>query len=143
MQLVKLAAAVAMAACFVTAPALAGDNCSAKQASACSAKKTAACAKMTQDCKVEATRLASGDLVVHYSGTTPEAIAHLQAQASGKAAAFCCPMTQKMAANESCTVDIAKVSNGVIVVVSSPKKELVDTYEKEFAAMTAAPAATR
>jgi phosphohistidine swiveling domain-containing protein len=42
-----------------------------------------------------------------------------------------------MATNESCKVDVNKVSNGVIVFVTSPKKEVVDSFEKEFAAMTA------
>jgi hypothetical protein len=91
---------------------------------------------MMANIKVEATRLTSGDLVVHYTGTTPEAVAYLQAKCAGSPDKFCCPMTQKMASNGSCKVDMNKVSNGVLVFVTSPKKEVVDAYEKEFAALT-------
>ena len=80
--------------------------------------------------------------MVHYTGSTPESVAYLHAKADGSADKFCCGMTQKMASNDNCKVDITKVSNGVIVYVTSAKKDVVDAYEKEFAAMTA-PAATK
>jgi hypothetical protein len=52
-------------------------------------------------------------------------------------------MTQRMASNEACKVDLSKVSNGVLVFVTSPKKEVVDAYEKEFAAVTIAAPVTK
>jgi hypothetical protein len=138
-----------MASVLMASAAFAGANCATKaqaasaSSSSCTAKQTAACAAkgMMAGCKVEATRLASGDLVVHYSGATPEAVSYLHAKAEGQAEKFCCGMTQKMASNENCKVDMAKVSNGVLVFVSSQKKEVVDQYEKDFAALTAMPAA--
>jgi hypothetical protein len=152
-RVLKFMAVTALAAVIMASAAFAGDKCTgkstaqaagagccaSKQASAagCSATHTAACTGMMQNCKVEATRLSSGDLVVHYIGTTPEAVAYLQNKATSSPDKFCCPTTQKMASNEACKVDMSKVSNGVIVFVSSPKKEVVDAYEKEFAAMTA------
>jgi hypothetical protein len=87
--------------------------------------------------------LASGDLVVHYAGTTPEAVSYLHAKAEGQADKFCCGMTQKMASNQNCKVDISKVSNGVLVFVSSTNKAVVDQYEKEFAAMTVSTSNTK
>ncbi len=153
MRVLKVTAFAILATVLMVSAAMAGGTCdkhanqasaqgaaccAGKQASAaCNGQHAAACGGMMQNCKVEATRLASGDLVVHYIGTTPEAVAFLQSKASESPDKFCCPMTQKMASNEACKVDMAKVSNGVLVLVSSPKKEVVDAYEKDFAAMTA------
>ena len=134
----------AMASALVASAAFAGgahcQSSAAKASAACTAKQTAACqsAGMMASCKVEATRLSSGDLVVHYSGATPEAVSFLHAKAEGQPEKFCCGMTQKMASNENCKVDMAKVSNGVLVFVTSAKKEVVDQYEKDFAALTTA-----
>jgi hypothetical protein len=135
--------ATAVASAFLAQAAFAGGaNCATKTASAssCTAKQTAACKAtgMMAGTSVEATRLSSGDLVVHYVGNTPEAVSYLHAKAEGAADKFCCGMTQKMASNENCKVDMAKVSNGVLVFVTSTKKELVDQYEKDFAALTVA-----
>ena len=156
MQILKMTAGAVLATALVASAAFAGSQCgsgatkasaqasasgaaccASKQASACNAKHTEACGGMMQSCKMEATRTAAGDLVVHYIGTTPEAVAYLQNQAAISADKFCCPMTQKMATNEACTVKLTKVADGVQVVVSSQKKEVVDAYEKEFAALTA------
>ena len=156
MQILKVTAGAALATVLMVSAAVAGSNCdkgatkasaqasaqgaaccASKQASGCTAQHTASCSGMMQNCKVEATRLSSGDLVVHYIGTTPEAVAYLQTKAASSADKFCCPMTQKMATNEACKVEMTKVADGVKVVVSSPKKEVMDAYEKEFAAMTA------
>ena len=136
MRILKITAVMALASVLMASAALAGGGHCSQQASACTAKQTAACGAAMTNCTIEATRLSSGDLVVHYVGTTPEAVAYLHAKAEGSADKFCCPMTQKMANNESCKVDVNKVSNGVLVFVTSPKKEVVDSYEKEFAAMT-------
>jgi hypothetical protein len=136
-RILKLSAVMLLASVTLVSAALAGGGHCSQQASTCTAKQTAACgAASMANCNIEAVRLSSGDLVVHYTGTTPEAIAYLHAKAEGSADKFCCPMTQKMAANESCKVDVSQVSNGVIVFVTSPKKEVVDAYEKEFAALT-------
>lgn len=145
MRVLKITTALTLAMVLMATAAFAGgSHCSGSQASAtCGAKQTAACCTAGQmsNTRVEATRLSSGDLVVHYIGSTPEAVAYLQAKAAGAPDKFCCPMTQRMASNESCKVDISKVSNGVIVFVTSPKKEVVDAYEKEFATLTVPTAA--
>jgi hypothetical protein len=135
-RILKITAVAALASVLMASAALAGGGHCSQQASMCTAKQTAACGAAMANCTIEATRLSSGDLVVHYVGTTPEAVAYLHAKAEGSADKFCCPMTQKMATNESCKVDVNKVSNGVLVFVTSPTKEVVDSYEKEFAAMT-------
>jgi hypothetical protein len=137
-RVLKITTALTLAIVLAATTAFAGgSHCSSQASATCSAKQTAACtAGQMANTKVEATRLSSGDLVVHYIGSTPEAVAYLQAKAAGAPDKFCCPMTQRMASNESCKVDISKVSNGVIVFVTSPKKEVVDAYEKEFATLT-------
>jgi hypothetical protein len=137
-------ATAAASALMVSAALAGGANCGAKastasaSASSCTAKQTASCKStgMMAGTKVEATRLASGDLVVHYTGSTPEAVSYLHAKAEGEAGKFCCGMTQRMASNENCKVDMAKVSNGVLVFVTSTKKEVVDQFEKDFATLT-------
>lgn len=157
MQILKVTAGAALATVLVASAAFAGSQCgsnatkasapasaaaagccASKQAaaSACNAKHTEACGGMMQQCKIEATRSSTGDLVVHYKGTTPEAVAYLQNQAAISADKFCCPMTQKMATNEACNVKLTKVEDGIKVVVSSQKREVVDAFEKEFAALT-------
>jgi hypothetical protein len=114
-----------------------GAACAGHTASACNAKATAACSSAMAGTRVEATRLSSGDLVVHYIGANEEAVKYLHAKAEGSPDKFCCGMTQKMASNGKCKVDMARVSNGVIVFVTSANKDVVDQYEKEFAALTA------
>lgn len=150
MRVLKLTMATAAASVLMVSAAFAGANCATKASSAsasasCTAKQTASCKSsgMMAGTKVEATRLASGDLVVHYTGSTPEAVSYLHAKAEGQADKFCCGMTQRMASNENCKVDMAKVSNGVIVFVTSAKKEVVDQFEKEFATLTVSTTATK
>jgi len=140
----KISIAASLVVLLAVSAAMAGgSHCCSGSTAACSAKQTTACTTgQMANCKVEATRLSSGDLVVHYIGTTPEAIAYLQAKADSPTK-FCCPMTQRMASNEACKVDLSKVSNGVLVFVTSPKKEVVDAYEKEFAAVTIAAPVTK
>lgn len=141
MRVLKITAAMALVTVLMATAAFAGGAaCSGHASATCCAKQTSACSGMQANTRVEATRLASGDLVVHYIGTTPEAVAYLHAKAAGSPDKFCCPMTQKMASNAACKVDMSTVSNGVIVFVSSPKAEVVDAYEKEFAALSPAAA---
>jgi hypothetical protein len=137
-RFLKISAVAALALAFmVTASFAGGAGCKTSTASAsCTAKQAAACKGTMGNTMVEAMRLPSGGLVVHYSGANPEAVAYLHAKADGSPDKFCCGMTQKMASNDNCKVDITKVSNGVIVYVTSPKKEVVDAYEKEFATLT-------
>jgi len=148
-RFLKLTAVLASAMTLLASAAFAGgEGCSASKASAsaagaaCSAKQMAGCTSgAMSNVRVEASRLGSGGLVVHYRGTTPEAVAYLQAKAVGSPDKFCCNMTSKMASNTECKVDMAKVTDGVLVFVTSGKQEVVDAYEKEFAALTTAPAA--
>jgi hypothetical protein len=136
-RILRTTALMVLASVLIASAALAGGaHCTSKQASLCTAKQTAACNAAMVNTTIESTRLASGDLVVHYMGKNAEAVSYLHAKAEASADKFCCPMTQKMATNEACKVDVTKVSNGVIVFVTSPKKEVVDAYEKEFAALT-------
>lgn len=148
MRTLKLTAVAVLSLTMLATAAFAGAGCQTSKAQAasasCTAKQAASC--MTggaANCSIEATRLPSGGLVVHYAGTTPEAVAYLHAKAAGSADKFCCAMTSKMASNENCSVDITKVSNGVLVYVTSAKQEVVDAYEKEFAALTTAAPATK
>ena len=136
-RVLKVALGSMFALALVTSAALAGGAaCSGHTSAACSAKATAACSGSMAGCRVEATRLSSGDLVVHYIGANEEAVKYLHAKAEGSADKFCCGMTQKMASNDKCKVDMARVSNGVIVFVTSANKDVVDQYEKEFATLT-------
>jgi hypothetical protein len=133
----KLSALVTLAVALMASASFAFGGAACQHTSAsCTAAQASACSGMMGGCNVEAMRLPSGGLVVHYIGSTPESISYLHSKADGSPDKFCCHMTQKMASNENCKVDVTKVSNGVIVYVTSPKKEVVDAYEKEFAAMT-------
>lgn len=137
MRILKVAMGSMFALTLLASAALAGGAaCAGHTSSACNAKATAACSGSMAGCSVEATRLSSGDLVVHYIGANAEAVKYLHAKAEGSADKFCCGMTQKMASNEKCKVDMARVSNGVIVFVTSANKDVVDQYEKEFASLT-------
>lgn len=136
-RILKAALSSMFAVALLAPVAMAGGAaCSGHTSAACTAHATASCTGSMANCRVEATRLASGDLVVHYIGANEEAVKYLHAKAEGSADKFCCGMTQKMASNEKCKVDMARVSNGVIVFVTSANKDVVDQYEKEFAAMT-------
>ena len=134
MRSLKISAATIFALALMAGAAFAGGSACHMGASASACPASSMC---PANCTVEATRLPSGGLVVHYVGSTPEAIAYLHAKAEGSADKFCCKMTQKMATNTNCKVDVTKVSNGVIVYVTSQKREVVDQYEKEFAQVTA------
>lgn len=146
MRSVKIFAVAALVIAFAASASLAfggGAGCQTKSASAghCTAQQASACKGTVGNTMVEAMRLPSGGLVVHYTGATPEAVSYLHAKADGSPDKFCCGMTQKMASNDNCKVDISKVSNGVIVYVTSTQKEVVDAFEKEFASITVPAAA--
>lgn len=149
MRTLKFTAVAVLSLALLASAALAGGaGCQASKAQAagagCTAKQAASCMSGgAEHCSIEATRLPSGGLVVHYAGKNAEAVSYLHAKAEGSADKFCCAMTSKMASNENCKVDIVKVSNGVLVYVTSTKQEVVDAYEKEFAALTAAAPATK
>ena len=104
MRSFKLSALVTLALALMASASFAfgGAACHAGSAS-CSAAHASACSGMVGGCNVEAMRLPSGGLVVHYIGNTPEAISYLHAKADGSANKFCCAMTQKMASNDNCT----------------------------------------
>lgn len=137
MRILKAVMGSMFALTLLASAAMAGGAaCAGHTSAACTAKATAACSGSMAGCRVEATRLSSGDLVVHYIGSTEESVKFLHAKAEGSPDKFCCGMTQKMASNDKCKVDMARVSNGVIVFVTSANKDVVDQYEKEFAALT-------
>ncbi|UCE02822.1 MAG: hypothetical protein JSW67_01045 [Candidatus Latescibacterota bacterium] len=106
----------------------AGNHCSTSKA------------KLAELVDIEATRLPSGGLVVMYRGKTDDAVAYLQAATEGSAENFCCPVTRKLAATEGAHVEITKISDGALIMVTA-KKDVVDEYEESF--MTLAAASTK
>lgn len=153
MRTLKISAIAMVALAFLASAAFAGGNCSAskqvKSASSesacistvfagagnhCSASK----AKLAELVDIEATRLPSGGLVVMYHGKTDDAVAYLQAATASSAENFCCPVTRKLASTDEVSVEITKISDGALVVVTSKKAALVDEYEESFLTLAAA-----
>ena len=122
----QVKSASADGACLSTAFAGAGNHCSSSQA------------KLAELIDIEATRLPSGNLLVMYKGKTPDAVAYLQAAAAGTAENFCCPLTRQLAAKPNAKVEIAKIAQGAVIVVSSSEKALVDEYEQSYTTLASA-----
>ena len=113
-------------ACLSTVFASAGNHCSSSQA------------KLAELVDIEATRLPSGSLVVMYKGKTEDAVSYLQAAACGPAGNFCCPLTRQLASKPNAKVEIGKIAQGAVIVVSSDEKSLVDEYEHSFTTLASA-----
>ena len=130
---------------FVTASAFAGGaHCTGKTASAgssCAFSKTASMEGM----KVETVRMPSGALMVLYSAETPEMVKTLQAKAEKGASDFGCGICREMASTKDCKVELMAFSHGVVAFVTSDKKEAIDAFEKQYAALATAttPTATQ
>jgi hypothetical protein len=84
------------------------------------------------DIDIEAVRMPSGMMAVLYTGKTEAAAKYLAIQAQNGCASFGCPITREMAANEHCKVQMAAVSNGVLVLVQSDDSQVLDGYAKKI-----------
>jgi len=105
----------------------------------CSSSKTAS---MPADLAVEAVRMPSGALAVFYTGTSEATVAGIHAKAAKGAAGFGCDLAGSMAGNESCNVEVVNIKNGVMMLVSSEKADILDQYQKQYEVATASPTRT-
>jgi hypothetical protein len=119
-----------------TATKVAGAGC------ATSATKTASMgdcestqAKMAKAVKLETVRMPSGAMAVFYHGKNAEAVAYLQKSAESGCQGFACDLAKNLAADENCTVEMAKTESGVMMLVTSEKADVVDQYEARYAAV--------
>jgi hypothetical protein len=129
---------------FAAAVYAGGGHCTGQTASGgsgCPYSKTASMEGM----KVETVRMPSGALMVLYSAETPEKVASLQEKATKGASQFGCGICREMAATKDCKVELVNFSHGVVAFVTSDKKEALDAFEKEYAALNTAttPTATQ
>lgn len=154
MRTVKVSALVMLVFAFAATTAFAGGSacCASKQVKSASADGaclssafagagnhcTSSQAKLAELVDIEATRLPSGNLVVMYKGKTPDAVAYLQAAACGPAGNFCCPLTRQLAAKPNAKVEIGKIAQGAVIVVSSTEKTLVDEFEHSYMTLASA-----
>jgi len=113
-----------------------GAHCTGKTASgaSCTSSKTASMEGM----KVETVRMPSGALMVLYSAETPEQVKTLQAKAEKGASDFGCGICREMASAKDCKVELMNFSHGVVAFVTSDKKEAIDAFEKQYAALATA-----
>ena len=123
-----------------SATKVAGAGCSSSASSAKMAKSgecssDASNAKMAV--KLETVRMPSGAMAVFYHGKNAETVAYLQASAKGGCQAFACDLAKNLAADENCTVEMAKTDTGVMMLVTAEKAEVVDQYEAQYAAVIA------
>ena len=121
-----------------------GSACSgsSKSAAACVGKSAASCcpsgktASMPEGMKIETVRTPTGSLVVFYTSDKADVVKTLQAKAANGAADFSCGVCREMAKSANCQVELVPFSGGVMAVVTSDKRESIDAYEKQFAALT-------
>ena len=112
--------------CLSTVFAGAGNHCTASKE------------KLAELVDVETVRLPSGALVVMYKGKTPEAVSYLQTACAGKACDFCCPVTRNVATNQQAHVEIAKTTQGAMIVVSAKDKKVVDQAQESYLTLASA-----
>lgn len=136
---------LALAIMSFTASVYAGGSAcsgSSKSASACVGKSAASCcpagktASMPEGMKIETARTAAGSLVVFYTSDKADVVKTLQAKAAAGPIDFSCGVCREMAKSADCKVELVPFSNGVMAFVTSAKRESIDTYEKQFAALT-------
>ena len=121
---------------FATAVYAGGGHCTGQTASsgACAFSKTASMEGM----KVETVRMPSGALMVLYSADNPDKVKMLQTKAEKGASDFGCGICREMAATKDCKVELVNFSHGVVAFVTSDKKEAIDAFEKQYAALATA-----
>ena len=116
--------------------------CVGKSAEACVGKSAASCcpagktAAMPDGMKIETARIGAGSLVVLYTSDQADVVKTLQAKAASGPIDFSCGVCREMAKSTDCKVELVPFSNGVMAFVTSEKRESIDTYEKQFAALT-------
>jgi hypothetical protein len=116
--------------------------CTGKSAAACVGKSAASCcpsgktAALPEGMKIETARTPNGALVVFYTSDKPDVVKTLQAKAASGPIDFSCGVCREMAKSTDCKVELVPFSSGVMAFVTSEKKESIDTYEKQFAALT-------
>jgi hypothetical protein len=121
---------------FAAAAYAGGAHCTGKTASgaSCGAMKTTSVEGM----KVETVRMPSGALMVLYSADNPESVKVLQTKATKGATDFGCGICREMASTKDCKVELVNFSHGVVAFVTSDKKEAIDAFEKQYAALSTA-----
>jgi hypothetical protein len=113
----------------------AGAGCASSTAvktagAGCSSNATA------QTVRLETVRMPSGAMAVFYHGTNPEAVAYLQSKADAGCGGFVCDMAKSMAADQHVSTEMAKTETGVMILVTSSDKQVVDGYEAQYAALS-------
>jgi hypothetical protein len=117
----------------------AGPGCSSSSKSAsghCSYTKSAAA--MPEGMKIETARTAGGSLVVFYTSDQAEVVKTLHQKATEGADSFSCGVCREMATSGDCQVELVPFKNGVMAFVTSDKRESIDAFEKQYAALTTA-----
>ena len=136
---------LALAIMSFTASVYAGGSAcsgSSKSAAACVGKSAASCcpsgksASMPEGMKIETARTAAGSLVVLYTSDKADVVKTLQAKAASGPLDFSCGVCREIAKTGNCKVELVPFSGGVMAFVTSEKREAIDTYEKQFAALT-------
>jgi hypothetical protein len=116
--------------------------CTGKSAAACVGKSAASCCPsgkttaLPEGLKVETARIANGSLVVLYTSDRTDVVKTLQTKAASGAADFSCGVCREIAQAGNCKVELVPFSGGVMALVTSAKREAIDAYEKQFAALT-------
>jgi len=90
---------------------------------------------MAKAVKLETVRMPSGAMAVFYHGKNAETVAFLQKSAESGCQGFACDLAKNVAADENCTVEMAKTESGVMMLVTSAKADVVDQYEAQYAAV--------
>jgi hypothetical protein len=121
--------------------ALAGPGCKAqracqKAAYSCPQAHSEARLNALEGINVETTRLPSGGMLVVYTSDKPEAIQALQRSAGQGTEGFDCRLCSEIAGDKNCSVELAVLEDCVIAVVTAEDKATIDSYEKQFAALT-------
>jgi hypothetical protein len=113
-------------ACLSTVFAGAGNHCTASKA------------KLAELVDIETVRLPSGALVVMYKGKTADAVSYLQAAAGSSVESFCCPVTRNLASNRDAHVEIAKSTQGAVIVVTAEKAGIIDEIQGSYLTLASA-----
>ena len=120
----------------------AGAGCKHSQKASCSAAAKAACgasaseAAALQYIDITTARMPSGAMLVFYTSDKPEVIQVLQEKAAQGPEALGCTMCKKVAADNNCAIELTTIGNGVVALVTAEDASAIDSYEKQFAALT-------
>jgi hypothetical protein len=81
---------------------------------------------------IETVRMPSGALAIFYNGKNAATVAKLQAGAKENGAKFGCGLAAGVAANENCSVEVANTERGILMLVTSPKAEVLDQVAAQY-----------